>query len=165
MQAICSTCELDMGPREPLHDPSLTYGMCQPCFDHFEAQWGGQRLGEYLDRFDTPVVAVDAHNRIIAINSAMGSIMEVEPREAMGLLGGEFMECVNARLPERCGQTVHCSACTIREAVERTIATGEPSRRQHAQLTKLDGPIDMLISTTRRGAYVQLVIEELAMAG
>ncbi len=161
MQAICSYCELDMGEREPFDDPRLTHGMCQECFDAFDDQWSGEQLGEYLDRFEAPVVAVNADGRVIAINHAMGSLADVAPRAAVGLRGGEFLECVNARLPEGCGQTVHCSACTIREALAHTIDTGKPVERRPAVLTRQAGPVEMLISTTRQGEYVQLVIEEL----
>jgi PAS domain-containing protein len=160
MRAICSYCEAEMGEREPLGDPRVTHGICQPCFDYFEAQWDGQRLGQYLDRFDTPVVAVSPEGRVIAINTAMARQMGVDSREVEGLLGGEFMECVHARLPQRCGNTVHCSACTIRGAIERTMATGEPAPRQPARVQRVAGSVDMLISTTRQGEWVQLVIEE-----
>jgi PAS domain-containing protein len=162
MQAICSYCERDLGTREPLDDPSLTHGMCQDCFDHFANQWDGQRLGEYLDRFEAPVAAVDSDGRIIAINAAMAAMMGVASREAAGLLGGEFMECVHARLPDRCGGTVHCTACTVRSAVEHTMATGEAIARQPAHVNQPDGRLDMFISTTRSGDHVQLVIDGVA---
>ena len=92
---------------------------------------------------------------------AICSHCEVDPRSAVGLLGGEFIKCVYARLPERCGHTVHCTSCTIRSAVESTVHTGQPITRQPARLRRDQGPVDMLISATRKGEYVQLIIEDL----
>jgi hypothetical protein len=159
MHAICSYCEADLGQREPLDDPRVTHSICEPCFEHFEAQWNGQHLAEFMDRYDTPMVAVTPDRRVIAINAAMSATMGIGSREAAGLLGGEFMECEHARLPERCGHTVHCSSCTIRSAVEHTTTTGEDVPRRPAILERDRGTVHMFISTTRRGAWVQLVIE------
>ncbi len=160
MQAICSYCNVDMGLREPVADPQVTHGLCDACFAHFEAQWDGQRLGEFLDQYDAPVVAVTGDARVIAVNTAMAAMLNIPSRDATGLLGGEFMECVHARMPERCGNTVHCSSCTVRGAIERTMATSDPVERQPAWVDRDDGRLHMFISTVRVGEFVRLVIEE-----
>jgi len=159
VKAVCSFCEKDLGTREPLDDHSVTHGMCEDCYDHFGEQWDGMQLGEYLDRFDAPVAAMTPEGRVIAINAAMAAATGVHSRDAAGLLGGEFMECVNSRLPDRCGHTVHCTSCAVRNAVEGTMATGEPTESIPAWVDRDGGRLDMLISTTKQGEWVQLVIE------
>ncbi len=78
----------------------------------------------------------------------------------VGLLGGEFLECVHARMPERCGHTVHCGACTVRNAVEHTLATGEALEQRPAWIQQDARRLDLLISTSLEDGWVRLVIEE-----
>ncbi len=160
MYVVCSYCERDLGQRPPIDDERTSHGICEDCFTYYAEQWEGLQLGEFLDRYSTPVVAVDGDGRVMAVNKAMAAMMQVDRAQARGLLGGDFMECVYARLPGGCGQTVHCTSCTIRHAVETTLASDQPIERSPATLTQGGGTVDLLISTTRKGQYVQLVIED-----
>ncbi len=84
-----------------------------------------------------------------------------------GFLGGEAMECVNARLPEGCGETEHCRTCTIRRTVMDTHLSGQPHERVATALDRVDGPVRFWVSTellVRPGGGVPVVmvtIEEM----
>ena len=86
-----------------------------------------------------------------------------------GLLGGEFMECKWARLPEGCGQTVHCAACAIRRTVMDTMATGQAHEDVPAVLNRSDesGPADLeiVISTSLGGDGLVRIIVKDAKSG
>jgi hypothetical protein len=161
MKIVCSYCEAHLGHKEPLDDPSVSHGMCVPCLDHFRRQWRGLSLSEYLDDFTSPVVVVDGSGRTIAANRPMGEWLGRGTEEMAGLLGGEALECVNARKPGGCGKTVHCRTCAIRNSVRATFETGQPCVRVPASLVRAQGELRLLVTTCKRGPVVQVVVETL----
>jgi hypothetical protein len=82
--------------------------------------------------------------------------------EITGRLAGQVMECVYARHPGGCGQSVHCEACTIRRSVTRTHRTGEPviDVESYQEIVTNDGPKRVLlrISTAKSQDSVLLKI-------
>ena len=158
MRVVCSYCRKDLGKKPPLRDGSLTHGMCRPCAEHFGAQWGGLSYGDYLDQFAFPVVLVEAAGRVVGINRSACAFLGKAPRDVVGLLGGEALECVRARLPEGCGNTVHCATCAIRNAVTRTHATGAPVERAPATLRQADRTLELLVSTALEGKLGRVTI-------
>lgn len=162
MRVICSYCRAELAPKEPLEDDAVTHTMCPECLDHFGRQAEGWSLGELLDQFDVPVLAVDCDGRAIAANQATADMVGKSRRELFGLLGGDLMECAYARLPGGCGKTIHCKACAIRNAVEKTMETGSPQMSVPAYLNQADGRVNMRISTSRIPTGVVLIIEELS---
>ena len=161
MKVVCSYCEQDLGEKEPLDNPSVSHGMCTACHAHFRRQWRGLSLSEYLDAFTFPVVVLDKDCRTIAANRPMAEWLGRGSEEVVGLLGGEALECANARKPGGCGKTVHCRTCTIRNSVRATFETGEPCVRVPASLARPEGPVRLLVSTRQRGPVVQVIIETL----
>lgn len=150
MRVVCSYCGAPLGETEPLEDESLSHGMCLACRDHFARQWRGERLGEYLDSFSKPVLVVTGdERRIVAANQAMADLLRKSDRELFGLLGGEAIECVNARRPEGCGNTIHCRTCTIRRTVSDVLQTGESRIDVPATIRAGEGTVDYLISARR----------------
>ncbi len=164
MQLVCSYCRKDLGKKPPFDDASLTHGMCKGCGEYFSAQWGGISYGEYLGRFEFPVVMVEGEGRVVAINRPACDFLGRRPGDVVGLLGGEALECAHARLPEGCGKTVHCSTCAIRNSVTRTHQTGEPLRRVPARLRRSDRTFDLLVSTALEGRLVRVTIEPAGAA-
>jgi PAS domain-containing protein len=162
VRIVCSYCRRDLGVKPPIEDCSLTHGMCPECADYFGRQWAGLTHSEYLERFDYPVVLLEAEGRVVAANRAAAAVLGREPSEAVGLLGGEAMECAHARLPEGCGKTVHCATCAIRNAVTRTHGTGVPLLRVPARLARGDRGLDLLLSTSLEGEVVRLVVEPVS---
>lgn len=161
MHLICSYCRTHIGETEPLDDARLSHGMCGACAAHFDEVWSARDLTEYLDTFDEPVVAVDPEGRIMASNEAAAAFTGKGTERTTGFMGGEYMECQYARLPEGCGRTVHCAACTIRNTVDRARSTGEAQRRVAAGIDMDGGRVRLLISTYPESSFVRLVIEEV----
>ena len=75
-----------------------------------------------------------------------------------GRLCGQVFECDHSYLPEGCGQTVHCSGCTIRRAITETYATGRSRYRLAVTLLQRTPTglhdLRLLISTQRIGKVV-----------
>jgi len=161
MRLVCSYCRAEMGTKEPLDDDSVSHTMCKPCYEHFWRQWDGLALGEYLDDFAFPVMAVNADRRMVAANHLMAELLQAPERRLEGLLGGEAMECVYARSPEGCGNAVHCETCTVRITVQDTHATGRAHKGVPAKLTRASGEVDLVISTEKRGDVVLVLIESI----
>lgn len=156
---ICSYCQATIREGES-EAPLRSHGICEDCMRHFEPQWSGLSLDAYLDRFTTPVLVVDIEGRIYATNKLMEDTLGAPASELKGLLGGDAMECEYARLPEGCGQTVHCKTCTVRNAVEHTMSTGEAAERVPAYRDRDDGRLWMCISTRKEADKVVVIIEE-----
>jgi ferredoxin len=133
--------------------------MCQECGEYFGAIWSGMSYGAYLERFTFPVVLVEGKGRVVALNRPAGEFLEREPADLVGLLGGEAVECARARLPEGCGNSVHCTTCAIRNCVSRTHQTGETLSRIPARLKRSERDYDLLISTVKVGKLVRVLIE------
>lgn len=162
MRVVCSYCQKLVATKPPLNDGSVTHGMCPACAEYFGAQWSGMSYAAYLARFDFPVVLVDGDVRLVAVNGPACALLGKGPREVIGLLGGEALECARARLPGGCGRTEHCPTCTIRNTVTRTHETGQPVERVPARLRRPGQDVDLLISTALEGNLVRVTIEPAA---
>lgn len=159
MRVICSYCRASLGEKPPLDRDEVSHGMCRECASYFERQWNGLSLGEYLDRFEFPVLVVNEELRVVAANGAMAAMIGREQREVFGLLGGEAAECVHARLPEGCGSTIHCSTCTLRMCVTWTAETGRSIHRVESYLERDRGRENFFVSTVKLGRSVQVLME------
>ncbi|MBN1865783.1 hypothetical protein JW916_00690 [Candidatus Sumerlaeota bacterium] len=169
MKLVCASCGKEIGESPATGYPkgTVSHGMCEFCAKHFLAQIG-MPLEEYLDGLEAPTVCV-APNGTIATASRKASEMLGKPAlQIQGYAGGEVFECKYARLPEGCGNTIHCSGCTIRKTVMDTLETGTPHHRVPACLERHadDGPkrISLLISTERIGGVVFLEVDSIAEA-
>ncbi len=155
-----------MGEKAPLEDAGRTHGICPDCDQHFSPQWDGFNLSDYLDTFEEPVVIFSPDSRVIAFNESYSRAYLDEAKKPKGLLGGEFLECANARLPEGCGHTVHCRDCAIRNTIAATLRTGKPQKDIPAFLnTTVHGKTvvkKLRISGEMHGLMVCLLIEEEA---
>ena len=99
-------------------DDLTTHGICEECKFHLKAQ-KGMPTSEYLDHLDAPVVIVDSDANVTAANISARGMLGKELDQIIGNPGGNVFECEYAYLPEGCGKTIHCSACTIRKRVIR----------------------------------------------
>jgi hypothetical protein len=162
MKAICSYCRQDMGEREPLDDPRVTHGMCESCALHFEKQWAGVDIGEYLDMLSVPVLVLAGEQaRVVGANEPLARLLGKAGSEIVGRLPGEVSECVYSRLEEAgCGRTRHCAACTLRRTITHTFETGESQQRVRAVVKHEGGERALTVSTHKRGELVQLIIED-----
>ena len=160
MRIRCSYCREYYGEKEPLTDDSTTHGICPECYAYYALQWRGQSLSEFLDGFEFPILALDASERIIAANRRMADLLHRAPEQMRGLRAGEAAECVYARRPEGCGQSVHCLRCTLRLNVTDTFKTGREHRRVPASLELNRGQANFLVSTRKVGEAVYVLVDE-----
>ena len=166
MRTICCVCGVDLGekPANPTNDDLVSHGYCKSCAHHFLAQIG-MSLPEYIEGIDVPVVAVTKNRTISFANSKAQSLLGKTLPQMQGFLGGEVFECEYARLPEGCGNLVHCSGCTIKNTVLDTIKTGKNHEKVPAYLDQHvdDGSsrMDLAISTEKKGGVVFLRVDAI----
>lgn len=154
-----------MGEKEPYDDERVSHGMCKECFHYYQKQYSGLSLDEFLGLFEVPILMVNEDGRIVAANKQAQTMTGKSQEEVFGLLGGEVMECVYARLPEGCGETVHCAACSIRITVMATMESGEPQMHVPVKLRQAENEIPMTISTEKIGSFVRITIENIRGIG
>ena len=162
MKKICASCGKDLGSIPGTENTEgLSHGLCKSCAIHFLADVG-MPLEEFIEGLDVPVVTVTTGSLIGTANEAAKKILGKDLPEISGFRGGDVFECKYAVLPGGCGQTVHCSGCTIRKTVADTLATGRTHRNVPAFLNhnepEGDRKIDMLITTEKKGGIVFLSI-------
>lgn len=120
------------------------------------------KLRNFLDDMNIPVVLVDANAVVQVANIHTSALLKKSLSHIEGNLGGDVFECAYAKLPERCGNTVHCSGCTIRNAITDTHTTGRPLSRIPATLMQCAAgePYEthFHISTEKLSNYVILTI-------
>ncbi len=158
MKVVCSYCGKDVCVCDPKDDDRISHGMCPECHQHFSSQWSGMELGEYLERFDAPCMAIDSDGRVLAANKLAGDMIG-EKAENIGGLLGEVMECQYSRLPGGCGKTTHCPTCTVRNTIEATISTGKDQICVPTSVEKDSGTLNLQISTLIDDGFIRIQVE------
>jgi len=166
MRRVCAWCrtELDAVDSQAGCENVITHGICENCSTNLLFQMGVE-LRVFLDSLRLPVVVVNRVGTIVTANRQATTLLRKGLPEIEGYKGGEVFECAYARLPEGCGNTMHCSGCTIRRTVMETYGTGRSFLRVPATLNRNtpEDPekIKLLISTERIADLVLLRIDEL----
>ena len=166
MKRICAWCKKKLGSVDSRSDTEnvITHGICANCGENLMFQLGVE-LEEFLNSLAQPVVLVNGTGTIVTGNDHARKLLRKGPAEIEGYRGGEVFECAYARLPEGCGNTMHCSGCTIRRTVMETYGTGKSFLRVPATLNTntLQKPerIKLLISTEKIAELVLLRIDEI----
>ncbi|MBN1548203.1 MAG: hypothetical protein JW902_16250 [Syntrophaceae bacterium] len=166
MKRKCSWCgkELEDIPRGEADPTLISHGVCEDCAFHLLAQCG-ITLRDYLNKIEAPVFVIDQDNRIIASNERASGLFEKDHADMDNVLCGEVFECEHARLANGCGKTVHCSGCTVRLCIKKTIETGECCDGVPAFLdcSREDtNKVHFLISTQKFGDAVLLKLEDVS---
>jgi hypothetical protein len=108
---------------------------------------------------------VNSQGEVVLANDKALQLLQKDLATVSGFRGGDVMECAYARLPEGCGNTVHCTACAIRRTVMETFKTGICSQQVPAYLNRLSHrsvhKIKFLISTEKVDDIVLLRIDEV----
>ena len=166
MKRVCAWCGKELGSIEAQKHPAnaVTHGICLSCRDNLIFQMGVD-LGVFLDSLKLPVVMIDMQGAVVTGNKKARTMLQKELPQIEGNPGGEVFECAYARLPEGCGNTVHCSGCTIRRTVMETFETGKSLLRVPATLNQ-NSPvapekINLLISTEKFADFVLLRVDEM----
>ena len=168
VKVICCGCGIHLKdtPAEVFDDDYFTIGLCESCAHHFMAM-AGMGLAEYLEGLAVPTVVVARDGTISCANRPALDLLGKPPESIQGAKGGDIFECDYARLPGGCGETVHCSGCTIRNMVLDTMKTGIAHDKVRAYLKRAapgDTPqfAKLLVSTEKKGNIVFLKIEEIS---
>ena len=166
MKRVCAWCRKELGraDSQASSEDIITHGICEICRDNLLFQMGVE-LGVFLDSLKLPVVVVNRGGTIVTGNDQAKALLRKGLPEIEGFKGGEVFECAYARLPDGCGNTMHCSGCTIRRTVMETHSTGRSCLRVPAMLYRNtpEDPekIKLLISTERLADLVLLRIDEM----
>jgi len=166
MKRICAWCNKELGTTDS--DASLegaiTHGICGSCRENVFFQMGVD-LQVYLNSLRVPIVVVDSAGIVVTGNDQAQAMLQKGLPEIAGYRGGAVFECAYARLPEGCGNTIHCSGCTIRMRVMESYTTGKSFLRIRATLdqTTAEQPqkMNLLISTGKVASVVLLRIDEM----
>ena len=166
MRQVCAWCGKEMGtyPADDELRKTITHGICDRCAYHIIAQ-AGMPLQEYLDGLDTPVLVVNGDGIVEMANAHARAILQKDLSQIVGQKGGDVFECTYARLPQGCGNTIHCTGCTIRRTVMHTHETGQSHTRVLAVLNWENADekqqIPFLISTEKVRDAVLLRIDRV----
>ncbi len=164
MKQVCAWCQQEITGGSGPADGDVSHGICRECLDYFYPGTGKPpTFAMFLERLAVPVLVVDGNVRILHANGKACELFGKKPEDVEGKLGGEAAECVYARLPGGCGQTVHCKSCTIRRTVLDTSETACPHDAVPAYLDTETprGVVQarFLITTAKVGGVVVLKIE------
>ena len=166
MKHVCAWCKKDLGgvDLDPGFEDVISHGICVNCKDNLVFQLGVD-LSKFLDSLGLPIVVVNKEGIIVTGNDQARTLLRKGKSEIQGFKGGEVFECAYARLPEGCGNTMHCSGCTIRRTVMETHSTGKSFIKVPASLdintSKDPQKIKLLISTERLDDLVFLRIDRM----
>ena len=171
MKVLCAWCKKEIGDNPNQDEGSnfeITHGICEPCSDYFFSD-RPHTIDKFLNQLKAPVLMVNPKGEVVLANKTALQLLDKDLESVGGLKGGDVMECAYAKLPEGCGNTEHCAACTIRNNVMATFKTGKCLRRVPAFLNRYNRnsvhKIRFLISTERLGVVVLLRIDEVEEGG
>ena len=166
MRQVCAWCGKEMGIdfTDGGSRKTITHGICDRCAYHIIAQ-AGMPLQEYLDGLQTPVLVVNGDGIVELANAQAQNVFHKDLSQIVGERGGDVFECAYARLPQGCGNTIHCVGCAIRRAVMDTNETGQSHARVPAVLNWESANetrrIPFLISTEKVQDVVLLRIDRV----
>lgn len=164
MRRVCAWCGMDLdGDGVTVEaDAIVSHGICAECHDKLSEDTGIP-VSEFVSSLSEPVVLLDAEHTVGMANYAALKLLGAPATEVLGDRLGSVFDCENAHEPGGCGRTIHCSGCTIRQAVASTNLTGEPKLNIPATLHAVRDPgrsdIELLVSTVKVGDRVLLKIE------
>lgn len=167
MQVICAWCSQKIrrvSNRAAVSIFDVSHGICKSCKEYFFTD-RNRTLDKVLNRLEAPVLMVNAQGVVELANQKALEFLDKDMDAVKGFKGGEVMECTYAKLPEGCGNSTHCAACTVRGNVIKTFETGRSLRQVPAFLNRQNRNsihrIDFLISTEKVDDMVLLRIDEV----
>ena len=167
MKRMCAWCGRNMGTTPSSSGPEtiITHVIYESCAARFFDEMAAD-LMTFLDRLSEPVVMVDPAGIVKTANRHAHALLQKDLPKIAGRASVDVGECVHAKLPEGCGNTVHCRECTIRNTVMDTFQSGRchlntPARLNNGTLDATNH-IDLLISTEKVGDIVLLRIDTAA---
>ena len=169
MNYVCAWCRNPLSIDDMKPDDIVSHCFCPGCREKLDPGRDPVSFQDYLNGMTVPVLLLDADVGIVTANRAACEDLGIDPGSVEGRLGGDAIECINARLPGGCGKTVHCRTCAIRNTVTDTYRTSESHYGvpAHADCGTPEGvrKTRFLISTEKLGNLVVLRIEDIRRKG
>ena len=133
MKTVCSWCGRIIANKKDANfiSDNITHGLCRDC-QEFVNENVPVTLSEFISRLEVTVLVVDSKGRVVTANQQTCTLFNKDISQVENQLGGNVMECAYARLPGGCGNTIHCTGCTIRQTVMKTFETGRGADRVEA---------------------------------
>ena len=167
MKTVCAWCNKELGDmpdQAGASDFVVSHGICGACKEYFFSE-ESHTLDQFLNHMDAPVLMINPEGEVVLANDRALQFLGKDLESVKGVKGGNVMECAYSKLPEGCGNTKHCVACTIRNNVTATFETGKSLERVPAFLNRLDRDAvyktRFLISTEKMADVVLLRIDEV----
>jgi len=108
-------------------------------------------LKALFDKNPLIMLIVDSHRRVLHLNEAAVAMSGRLREQAIGLRGGEVLNCFHADDdPRGCGFGPDCESCIVRNTVIETFRTGQGRRGVEAPIPYMsrDGRVDMWVLVT-----------------
>lgn len=170
MRRLCAWCGASLDEPGVTHeaDAEVSHGICPGCHDRL-GEDTGIPVSEFLESLAEPVMLLDDEHTIGMVNRAALELLGLPAGEVLGERTGLVFDCEHAHQPGGCSKTIHCSGCTIRQAVASTYLSGEPQLSIPATLRVVEDPgladVDLVVSTLRVGDRVLLRVERFDRGG
>lgn len=158
MDAVCAWCgKVTRGEGAGV----VSHSMCAECA--FQLEYRKVPLANLLERLPGPVCAVDGKGQVLAVNQSLCDTLGSDAGEMVSKRLGDVFHCVHA--PGGCGETVHCTGCTIRRQVNQIRRTGAARSRVPAY-TFVEGPdgpqrLELELSTELLGETVLVRLDSV----
>jgi len=162
---ICSKCDKVLPPFATTSNPKRIYHICSECEANLTRQIKGPAVDSYLESIGSSALVLNHDLRVISYNQkCLQQLCNNHPKP-IGLLTGEFLDCKNSSLPERCGATPACLDCAIRRTASDTLKTHRSQKYVPALIEGKHGEQwvrrDFTISTDKLGDMVQVTVDNL----
>ena len=166
MLRICAWCKVNLDTHvkmeqiAPENHP-ITHGICPDCSELF--MYDTSPMHEFLNKLNRNVLLVNNDGIVKDANETALVFLNKPLNLVKNLPGGNVMECVHSEELDGCGNTIHCSGCTVRNSVMHTLNTGQSIKGKKAfQLLRQNGKVrkvELQISTEKIGNQILLQIE------
>ena len=167
MKVVCSWCQKNISTISSNFGTKLiSHGLCDDC--RIKIEYNFTSLEDFIEKLKKPIMIVDNDGIVLGANQTVAMMLKKSKEEIKNQRGGDVMQCVYADLPEGCGNTIHCTGCTIRNTVNKTYETGQ-SQKDVEAYQFLNTPMgqkrmNILISTEKLGHRVLLRLDSMSEA-
>ena len=163
MIRICAWCEKELsGKNKNENDGIITHGICSECALKM-TDFKPRAISTILNYIEEPVFIVDNTGTIQGANKSAQQMTGKTLEEIENNPGGNVFECTYSKNEGGCGNTVHCTACAVRNIVMDTLKTGKGYKSVPA-FQSIDTPhgrrlLKFNISTEKNGEHILLRID------
>jgi PAS domain-containing protein len=122
-----------------------------------------------LNAMPVPVFVVDGEMQIMDVYEAAMAVAGPDPSLVLQMRGGEALNCLNADESGRCGLSLFCKDCVIRNSVTKSLHGERVTRRASRMNLVRRGRTEevyMLVTTSvfafAKSKFVLLILEDIS---